>query len=329
MQLRYSVFMRYVLVGNYGVGNFGDELLREYFVTSYHEAQWRVLSADPTQGEFPRLPAGIRSLLSTPWWRTLKAIRLSDGVVFGGGSLFTDVESIRAPLLWWWHAFVAHLLGKPVILAFQGIGPFRTRIGEWCARWVVARSLFISVRDVATLQRVQSWKMNTKVIQTADPVLSLFKAENRSSSSQKLLVIIPRRNSTIPFNERATALRNSASWDTVHILSLQPEDRVEQRVCRSIAGALSLPESSIISVGSVEALVAEISGAQLVLAERYHGALAALALGVPFDVVSQGEGDKLSTLPSESIASLRDLLFEGERQLKGVLFPSRASSGTI
>ncbi|MFH1444637.1 MAG: polysaccharide pyruvyl transferase family protein [Candidatus Peregrinibacteria bacterium] len=316
--------MRYVLVGNYGVGNFGDELLREYFITSYQEAQWRVLSADPTQGEFPRLPAGIRSFLFTSWWRTLKAIRLSDGMVFGGGSLFTDVESIRAPLLWWWHAFVARMLGRPIILAFQGIGPFRTRIGEWCARWVVARALFISVRDPASFQRVQSWKMNTKVIQTADPALSLFKAENRSSSSQKLLVIIPRRNSTIPFNERATALRNSASWDAVHILSLQPQDRAEQRVCRTIAQSLSLPESSIISVGSLEALVAEISEAQLVLAERYHGALAALALGVPFDVVSQAKGDKLSALTSISAPELRDALSEGERQLRSVLFPIQA-----
>ncbi|OIO55352.1 hypothetical protein AUJ46_01515 [Candidatus Peregrinibacteria bacterium CG1_02_54_53] len=321
--------MRYVLVGNYGVGNFGDELLKEYFLSTYTDAQWSVLSAHPGPKEFPRLPAGIRSFLFTPWWRALKAIHLSDGVVFGGGSLFTDIESVRACLLWWWHAFVSHLFGKPVILAFQGIGPFRTRVGAWCARWVVIRAAFISVRDASSFQRIQSWKMNTKVIQTADPALSLFKAENRNSSSQKLLVIIPRKNSPISLTERAADLRQNGEWSEVRILSLQSTDQQEQKVCCAIAHALALPPSAIVPVDSADGLVAGVSGAGLVLAQRYHGALAALALDVPFDTVSQGKGDKLSTLPSASIASLRDLLSEGERQLRGVLFPPKASSGRI
>ncbi|ALM09936.1 MAG: polysaccharide pyruvyl transferase CsaB [Candidatus Peribacter riflensis] len=325
----YTALVRYVLVGNYGVGNFGDEALREYFLRAFPEGEWLVLSAHRKTGELPRLSAGFRSLFLTPWWRTLRALRSSDGLVFGGGTLFTDIESVGACLLWWWHAFVCWMLRKPFFLAFQGIGPFRTRVGEWCARWTVRHARFVSVRDDATFQRVQSWKMNTKIIQTADPALSLFKAENNSSSSQKLLVIIPRGNSSIPFNERATALRNSESWDAVHILSLQPEDRAEQHVCRSIAGALSLPESAIIAVGSVEALIAEVSGAQLVLAERYHGALAALALGVPCEAVPQAEGDKLSSLSGLSAPALSALLSDGENALRKVLFPVFSESGRI
>jgi len=155
--------MRYLLIGNYGVGNIGDEALREYFFHSYSDVDWTVVSAHPRRGEVPRFPLGVRSLLR-PWWRTFHALHGSDGVVFGGGTLFTDVESVYACVLWWWHAFIARLFGKQVHLAFQGIGPFRTSLGERLARSVVASAATVSVRDLHSFERVKHWRMNKKII---------------------------------------------------------------------------------------------------------------------------------------------------------------------
>ncbi|MDD5041321.1 MAG: polysaccharide pyruvyl transferase family protein [Candidatus Peribacteraceae bacterium] len=321
--------MRYLLVGNYGVGNFGDEALRQYFLAAYPQAQWHVLSAHPTDGELPRLPAGIHSLLSTRWWRTLIALRASDGLVFGGGTLFTDIESVRAPLLWWWHAFVCWLLRKPFFLAFQGVGPFRTRVGEWCARWTVAHAAFVSVRDAASFALVEPWKKNTNIIQACDPIFSLFTAQKIINDAKKLLVVIPRKNSSESFMQRVAALRAGGGWEGVHILSLQPDDRREQEVCRSIAHVLSLPDSVIVPVRSVEKLAAQVGAAGFVLSQRYHGALAALAMGVPFETVSQKEGDKLSSLAGMSASDVSGLLSDGERQLQGALFPEKSKSGRI
>ncbi|MBI5155969.1 hypothetical protein HZA45_01700, partial [Candidatus Peregrinibacteria bacterium] len=95
--------MRCVLIGNYGTGNFGDEALRSYFLKSFPEIEWQVVSARPTADELPRLPAGPRSLFTTKWFRTIKALRHCDAVVFGGGTLFTDSESVFACFLWWLH----------------------------------------------------------------------------------------------------------------------------------------------------------------------------------------------------------------------------------
>ncbi|MDO8468296.1 MAG: polysaccharide pyruvyl transferase family protein [Candidatus Peribacter sp.] len=325
--------MQYLLVGNYGTGNFGDEALKEYFLSAFPEAKFQVLSAHPGEGELPRLPAGIRSFLLTRWWRTLAALRKSDGLVFGGGTLFTDIESVHACLLWWWHAFVCRVFRKPYFLACQGIGPFRTRMGppsllrsfggagEWCARWVVARAAFVSVRDTASFQRVQLWRKSTNVIQTADPVFSLFAAQKRDTSSQKLLVIIPRINSSNSFIERAGELTKSDTWNEVCILSLQPEDAREQEVCRSLVHVLSLHASAIVPIRSVADLAAQVGRAELVLSQRYHGALAALALGVPLEAVAQGEGDKLSSVSEISSTAALALVSSGERQLRSRLFP--------
>lgn len=312
--------MRYLLVGNYGTGNFGDEALKEYFLSAFSKAQFQVLSAHPRVGELPRLPAGIRSFFLTRWWRTVVALRRSDGLVFGGGTLFTDIESVRAPLLWWWHTFICRLLGKPFYLAFQGIGPFRTIVGERCARWVVAHAAFVSVRDQDSFDRVKLWRKNTNIIQTADPVFSLFAAQKRDISSQKLLVIIPRNNSPSSFGQRVMQLWKSGTWHAVRILSLQPDDLQEREVCHSIAHVLSQSDSIIVPVRSVADLAAQVSRAGLVLSQRYHGALAALALGVPFEVVFQGEGDKLSSVSALPSAAAAALVIEGERRLRSVLF---------
>jgi len=110
-----------LLIGNYGAGNLGDELLREAHLRNETNVQWTVCSASPKDGQLPRLPLGVRSFLTTPWWRTFTALRNVDAVVFGGGTLFTDGESIRACMLWWWHAFIAHVFGQPILLADQGI----------------------------------------------------------------------------------------------------------------------------------------------------------------------------------------------------------------
>lgn len=74
--------MHCVLIGNYGVGNFGDEALKEYFLSAFPDITWSVVSARPSGEELPRLPGGFRSLFSH-WWKTLGAIRNTDAVVFG------------------------------------------------------------------------------------------------------------------------------------------------------------------------------------------------------------------------------------------------------
>ncbi|MBU2213181.1 polysaccharide pyruvyl transferase family protein, partial [Patescibacteria group bacterium] len=286
--------MRAVLIGNYGVGNLGDEALKEYFLKRFPDVKWSVLSANPQEGEFHRLPAGLRSLMR-PWWRTLRVLRKSEGVVFGGGSLFTDTESVYACLLWWWHAFVARLFGKQLHLAFQGIGPFRTRLGEACARWVVKRAASISVRDTHSFNRIAGWEKNTKVVQTGDPVIVLIQAENTGGSSKNVLIIIPRHNSNERFIKRAQDLSQEYQWDEIHTLSLQPEDSGEQNVCQRMSEVCS-GEGQVRCVYTLEGLSREVMEGSFILTQRYHGALAAIVLGKEYEVLEQKEGDKLSSL---------------------------------
>jgi polysaccharide pyruvyl transferase CsaB len=307
--------MRCVLVGNYGAKNLGDELLRRYFVEVFPEISWVVLVAHPEeQGANARLPLGLRSFLSFRWVKTLWAMRQCDAVVFGGGSLFTDIESLRACVLWFLHAAIARVLRKPIIFAFQGIGPFRTHLGELLAKKSYAWGGFISVRDTSSFARVQAWKLNIKIVQSFDPVFSLYIKENINSRTKNVITIIPRKNSDARFLDAVSKACREHPAAPLQIALLEPE--AEQGIVSRLREHCSV-RSAVIPCTTLQELFQAIGGSRLLITQRYHAALAAAALGVPFLVVPQGEGDKLQSLPEgASRETLLGLVKNGEVGLR-------------
>jgi hypothetical protein len=148
-----------LLIGNYGIGNLGDEALKNFFLTSSLNVDWTVLSSNPSSGnEVPRLPTGLRSFLRFNYLKTLKVFISAEVAIFGGGTLFTDTESRWAGFIWWIHACWCYVLGIPYILAFQGFGPFKPGFGTSFAKWSVKRAALVIVRDVQSFKRVKEWK---------------------------------------------------------------------------------------------------------------------------------------------------------------------------
>lgn len=307
--------MRCVLVGNYGVSNIGDEALREYFVSAFPEIEWTVLGVD-----VPRLPFGIRSFF-TPWMNTLAAFWHADAVVFGGGSLFTDSESVFACFLWFWHGFVARMFGKPIVLAFQGVGPFRTVVGEALARFVFRKASLISVRDLESFARVRAWNTHVAPVLTADPALLLFSRFSEPRTKTGMLTVIPRTCLPDAF---FGLLRNALTEKpkSVTILLMQPNE--ERKIAEELVRRCDGIPCSVRSPETLPELLRVIAASSRVLTARYHGALAAFALGIPCTICSQRAGDKLDAFRgamSESgvLEKLLTLAKAGEHALRASL----------
>ncbi len=308
--------MRGLLIGNYGIGNVGDEALKQYFLERFPEVTWTVVSASPKgMNEVARLPLGIRSFFSFRWIKTLHAFRHTDLVVFGGGTLFTDIESLQACFLWGFHGFVARFYRKPICMAFQGVGPFRTALGQGIARAIFRRARFISVRDVASAERVQSLALNQKIIQSFDPVLSLIHEEDVTKDTKNVFIIIPRKNSGEKLLSETEKILRERSFVSVRILLLEPGNSSELSVGDSLQKATG---GDVVSITGLSQLLDQMRAASFVLSERFHGGIAALALGVPFEMISQGKGDKISALPKESqeVPRLLALVKDGEAALR-------------
>lgn len=284
--------MRALLVGNYGVGNLGDEALKEFFLERYSSVEWSVIAMRPEHGEYAPLPAGIRSLLAFRWLRTIRAMRRSDVLVFGGGSLFTDSESIHACVIWGLHALAAKLCGVPYALAFQGVGPFHTSLARWLTRKVVAGSAFISVRDSASFERVQDMNLHTKLVQTSDPIFLFSELEKTSDSSKKVLNIIPRKNPNDAFWQACNA-RVDQHWDIVNILSFEAVHPGERATLDRLSQLF--PGAKVFPIMRLSQAVAPLCDST-VITQRYHGAICAVLAGVDPLIVPQKAGDKLDSL---------------------------------
>lgn len=314
--------MKCILVGNYGVGNVGDEALKEYFLSAFPEFEWSVLQERSVSGALPRLPAGLRSFCTTPWWKTISAIKRSDAVIFGGGSLFTDTESPFACLLWFLHAWVATICRTPYFLAFQGIGPFRTKWGRGLAMWSVKHSAYVSLRDEESVVRLTDFTMNTKCIRTFDPVILSIR-KSFSVRSQNVITIIPRSNSKSKFIQAVQNVLAKQKSAHISILLMQPDDSREKAVADTLL-RLCKGRGSVTALSSFEELCENVAQSSSVLTERYHGALAALALRVPVKIITMAEGDKLSSLRmyAEGVSPIEEMFTlarHGEDTLRAAL----------
>lgn len=278
-----------------------------------------MVSATLTPGSLPRLPFGFRSFFR-PWWRTIIAIARSGGIIYGGGTLFTDTESISACVMWWMYAGVARVFSKPIYLAFQGVGPFRTRLGEWITRRVFQSAVHISVRDEQSLQRVSRWDLRTSPVLTFDPAFVRFSEYQKKASGERVLVLIPRHTSGEAFMLSALQALNEVSWDRVQIVLMDPCPP-EVAFAERLRALPQVSQAQVLPVRSVTEFLDAVSTASLVVAERFHGLLAATALRTPFRLISTHPGDKFSTLAPYSDpmnadpSALLDLVKAGERSL--------------
>ncbi|SMB91385.1 polysaccharide pyruvyl transferase CsaB [Thermanaeromonas toyohensis ToBE] len=181
---------RVVLSGYYGFGNLGDEAILYSMVQALKslepELEILVLSHDPagTERFLPVKAVNRWRLLEVAW-----ALRRSDLLISGGGSLFQDTTSPRSLLYYLGILELARVLGRPRMVYAQGLGPLKRSWARYLTAKVLDRVQLITLRDSNShvlLRELGVQHPEVKV--TADPVLGLkVSAFNLGAGREKLL----------------------------------------------------------------------------------------------------------------------------------------------
>jgi len=168
-----------LLIGSYGAGNIGDEVLLEIIKEQLggDEYSFKVLSGNmadtkarhPNIEVAPHLPFGWRSFFKNGFKKSFLAIKEADVVLLGGGGLISDQESIKAVLLWGWHTFWAKLLEKRFFIISNSIDPFKTQLGRVLGKWILKQASFISVRDSDSYNILKKLYPTKKTFNGSDP----------------------------------------------------------------------------------------------------------------------------------------------------------------
>ncbi len=182
---------RILLVGYYGNGNLGDDLLAEVSIRNLIKSGKRVSFTrnKPLQIEKEEkiTPVYSRSIVSI-----FRAVISNDIVMFSGGSIFQDVTSTRSILYYAFIALLALLFRKKLYLVGQGVGPLNSDLAFTLTRYIFERAHHVSVRDRKSYDLVSIWRQNDDVQFIPDLVFDFKKDDEilKGNNTKKVGIIV-------------------------------------------------------------------------------------------------------------------------------------------
>jgi polysaccharide pyruvyl transferase CsaB len=287
---------RILLSGYYGFGNTGDEAILASTVKALRKARpgldIMVLSKDPEQ---TCTSYGVKAFQRMDIFQVGKAINQADLVVFGGGSLLQDVTSLRSLIYYLSIIQLSHLLGKPVVVYANGIGPISSRIGRTLTRHTLSKAKAITVRDAESKAELQRLGVPLEIKVTADPAFLL------DPSPEELADSILKQHGIDPAKSIVwLALRqmNLPPWLMDHLadlvvwlrqegyepgfLAMQERDlAVAHDLNRRLVSANAGPLGTVWGISPEDAL-SLLGKAEYCLGMRLHTLILSARAGVPF-----------------------------------------------
>jgi len=167
--------MRVVVSGYHGLGNMGDEAVLAALVQHMKAVAPGVecvaLSGDPARTSSVY---GIRAIPRTSVAAVVRELGRADLLVSGGGSLLQDVTGRGSVPYYAGIMLIARMLGVPVSVYAQGVGPLRSGAARWLARQALSRAQVITLRDPGSMALVrQIGVTKPQPVLVADPAFAL------------------------------------------------------------------------------------------------------------------------------------------------------------
>ncbi|GHD67438.1 polysaccharide pyruvyl transferase family protein [Jeongeupia chitinilytica] len=224
-----------LVVGWYGAGNLGDELILASICKWSAELSTTVTatSVDPA---YTTKTHGIGSVDLFEINALVHAVRSADYVLIGGGGLFqthqeftyeglfdatkNDIASYLRP------AVLAFQFGKPVIMWAQGVGPLDTHESRKIIAEVFGTVDSITVRDQGSAELLRAAGCNKEIIVGADPVwampLPVTSAMTLASPARLRIALVIRPWDFVPDwpNRLIEAIRTSFVANDVELIWL-------------------------------------------------------------------------------------------------------------
>ena len=176
-----------LLSGYYGFGNIGDEAILAATISSLRsrlpDLGISVLSESPNETS---RDYGVEAFSRMSLPQVTGAFRRTDLIVFGGGSLLQDSTSFRSLAYYLSILLLAKIMGKPVVVYANGIGPLKSPHGRYLTKTLLNTVAEISVRDDESLRLLREIGVARHIRVTADPAFLLAPAP--SSRVQEVLL---------------------------------------------------------------------------------------------------------------------------------------------
>jgi polysaccharide pyruvyl transferase CsaB len=268
-----------VLCGYYGKGNGGDEaLLVSMLEMLPPEVKPLVLSANPraTSNSY-----GVKSYDRMNSGSVVRALKESQVLILGGGSLIQDATSMRNSIYYGGLMGLAQQFGLKTIAIAQGIGPVDKPLTRWIAKHAFESCTALSVRDPVSAALLDEWGLSC--VMAPDPVWSLAATpvpEIANIPSPKIAVTL--RSHPQLTNQRldtlTQALVDLQTATGSHVLLVPFQPTTDMDIAQQIQAELT-DNSQVIALTDPKQLKGLFQGVDLAIGMRYHSLIMAAAEG--------------------------------------------------
>ncbi len=269
--------MGILIAGYYGYRNWGDEGSLATLLQALPREAVCVLSGDPA---FTEATYGVRALPRMELRAVRRAVRESDALIFGGGSLLQDATSLRSLLYYlalirW--GLQAH--GR-VLLVGQGVGPLRRGVSRRLTANLLQRVSFLSVRDADSARLLEQLGVRGATVDAdltwaLEPQPSHVELETHA----RWVGVAPRLWKDAPVQQAFASLCRALQADGYRALLIPMQESQDRALCEAIAaesGAQTLPPPQ-----HPAQLLGVMARLEAMIAMRLHGAIFAASAGAP------------------------------------------------
>ena len=285
-----------VICGAYGRGNAGDDAILEAILQEMAlidpDMPATVLSKEPKS---TRLAYRVRSVSRTNMFAWHSAMRHAKLYINGGGSLIQDVTSRRSLWFYLLNIAVAKRCGCKVQMYGCGIGPVTRENHRRLAARVLNRYVdVITLREPDSREELRAMGVTKpEILLTADPVLTLRKAEDDQIDSVLLRAGIPPQGRYLCFAlrqwrgfEEKAPLFGAAARYAYKTYGLIPvftavEKHLDPAAARLAAQGLDIPHYFLDDAGGAGTIIGALSRMEAVVSMRLHALIFAAGQGIP------------------------------------------------
>ncbi|AKL96759.1 polysaccharide pyruvyl transferase [Clostridium aceticum] len=162
------------LFGYYGFHNTGDEAILEAIIREIKEVLPQAkLTALSYNAKDTMQKHKIHAVSRNSFKEITKAIRASDVVISGGGSILQDVTSSRSLIYYLAIILMAKRMGKKVMFYGNGFGPITGYLNKKLVNYIINQVDRITVRDYQSKEAMQALGIKKDIMVTADIALGL------------------------------------------------------------------------------------------------------------------------------------------------------------
>ena len=292
---------RIVVGGYYGFKNIGDEMLKTSLLTVLNQtvSDARVCVLNKTKIS----EAGVRYVNRYSPVLVMRELIRADVFILGGGSLLQNSTSNRSLVYYCALVLLAKLLGCKTILLSNGLGPLDGKFAECIVSLTLGRADKVSVRDETSLALAKRLGREDTTL-TADlcfsfelPLCESKKGDEIKSLAKNGYVLIAMkgdgRYDHKPLVEELCCLCQSRGLLPVFVAM---DESVDSKLSKNLA---ALSGGVFVECEGFDDILSLISDAWVVLGERLHFLIFALAMGRGF--VGIGEMPKIKSFVKETL----------------------------